>query len=81
MKLVEFAKAQGAKSVKKANRGNGMFILLVDGDSKAIMTLPVGKKSQDATIAEMHILETKDDAGQPVYIATANPIVVEEVEL
>ena len=65
--LIEYAKAQGAVSLDKVRGPNGAFISLVDADGGKT-TLPIGKKSQDGSLADYKILITDD--GQA--IATVN---------
>ena len=73
MTLIDFAKEKNGKTINKLTGPNGAFISIVCKDETSF-TLPVGKKSQSASIAEMNILITDD--GQA--IATANLYTVED---
>ena len=64
--LIEYAKEQGASSIKKINGPNGAFITMKIGDED--ITLPIGGKSQEGKLSEYNILITDD--GQA--IATVN---------
>ena len=76
MKLINYLKAQGASSCRLVDGPNGRFVSYTIGTEQS--TLPVGKKSQNGTLAEFNILETEDGTA----IATVNHYEqVEELEL
>ena len=81
--LVDYAKAQGAKSMQKITGPNGAFISLTTEIDKMIahtkedkkaFTIPVGRKSQAGKLGEYNVLITSD--GQA--IATVNQYSAEE---
>lgn len=71
--LIDYAKAQGAVSVKKVTGPNGAFIAmtLTNGED---LTIPVGKKSQTGSLRDFNVLIADD--GQA--IATVNLYETEE---
>ena len=76
MKLIEYLKSIGASTCKLVSGPNGRFVsYTVDG---VVSTLPVGKKSQNGSLAEFNALEAEDGT----VIATVNTYKdVEELEL
>ena len=75
-KLSEYLKELGAPRCKLVSGPNGRFVSYTIGTEQS--TLPVGKKSQNGTLAEFNILETEDGTA----IATVNHYEqVEELEL
>jgi len=68
MTLIEFVKSQDAVSVSKVIGPNGAFISYTKADGSK-HTLPVGKRSQNGTIAEYRILVAEDTKQE---IATVN---------
>tara|TARA_Y100000310_G_C20101953_1_gene543141 strand:- start:289 stop:525 length:237 start_codon:yes stop_codon:yes gene_type:complete len=75
-KLIEYLKELGASSCRLVSGPNGRFVSYTVNGKQS--TLPVGKKSQNGTLAEFNVLITDD--GQP--IATVNHYEdVEQMEL
>ena len=70
MKLVDFLRSQGCKSVDKINGPNGAFLSVTNADGTT-STMPIGNKSKDGKIADYEVLHTTDkETGQPMVIAT-----------
>lgn len=82
-KLTDYLKERGAKKASIISGPNGDFISAVKEDL-SVFTLPVGKRSQAGTLAEMNVLitEDKNNPGEEVAIATMNNYeVVDEITL
>ncbi len=62
--LINHAKSIGGKSINKVVGPNGAFISITLADGTKV-TLPIGKKSQNSSIAEYSIL-VADDGGKIV---------------
>ena len=71
--LIEYLKEQGCVTAQVVAGPNGKFISGIKADGSKI-TLPVGKKSQNGTLAEFNVLITEE--GQA--IATVNHYEVAE---
>ena len=76
MKLINYLKEQGASSCRLVSGPNGRFVSYTIGTEQ--LTLPVGGKSQNGTLAEFNAFTTADGT----VIATVNHYEqVEELEL
>lgn len=73
MKLIQFAKNQGATKMSKVVGEKGAFISCTKADGTTF-TLPVGKRSQTGKLSEYNVLIAAN--GQA--IATVNSYVTEE---
>lgn len=63
-----FLKSKGAAKAQLIDGPNGKWVNATAANGSKVFTLPVGKKSQGATLAELSVIETADGN----YIATAN---------
>lgn len=78
--LKDYLVAQGATEVAKVVGPNGAFLIGRDAKGVQVCTVPVGKKSQDASLAEYRLLHTTNEAtGEPMVVATANKYEEQEV--
>jgi hypothetical protein len=66
--LAAHAATLSAKGCQKVVGPNGAFLVFTDAKGEKLVTVPVGKRSQDASLSEYQIL-VADDGG---FIATAN---------
>lgn len=72
--LIDFLKARKCVTAEKVVGPNGAFIVAKDKKGNQIISLPVGKKSQEGKLADYNVLETEDGA----FIATVNNYSTEE---
>lgn len=71
--LKDYLVAQGAVKVDKVIGPNGAFLSASDAKGVQVCTIPVGKKSQGASLSEYRLLHTQDSTtGEPMVVATAS---------